>query len=544
MTQDRFPANGDGAVIYVRVSSEEQVANHSLKVQEEDCRRYCKQHGHQVFQVFREEGVSAKTTNRPAFMAMIDYLDEHAVKEGIGYVIVYKVDRFTRHSPSGEMARSALLDIGVKLRSSTEQIDETPSGRFMERTLANAAQYENEVRSERTRIGMQAAAHEGKHQHRAPLGYLRGGKADGMPSLVPDLEKAPIIREVFEMLAFRGVSQQEAREYAIARGLTNAKGAPISRQTFNNMIHNAIYAGHLIHEGWGIHRRGDWEPLVTDEVWESAQRAPHKPSDKPIGTKRNRNNPDFPLRRVVRCGKCGTPCTGSASTGRSGERYSYYNCREKTCDGFRVPVATFTDEFIGFLRTQSLNHDVLKLFGAVMKDVWKKRTASSRASKQALEERIAELDGKILKTAEVAIDVNSADRETYHALLERHRTDKRKAEDQIRELAMDAPDMAACISFATSALSDLPRVWNHLQVEKRAGFVKVLYPAGLEYEDGSFGTAETPWHIKVSDVSASQNEQEVPPMVLDWNQIADWLWRVDEIRRSLEGLGIRDLSLA
>ena len=51
------------AVVYTRVSTEEQVANYSLESQEESCRRHAKQNDIEVVKVFREEGASAKTVS-------------------------------------------------------------------------------------------------------------------------------------------------------------------------------------------------------------------------------------------------------------------------------------------------------------------------------------------------------------------------------------------------------------------------------------------------------------------------------------------------
>ena len=43
-------------VIYIRVSSKEQLKNNSLEVQEEMCRKYSEKAGHEVLAVFKEEG--------------------------------------------------------------------------------------------------------------------------------------------------------------------------------------------------------------------------------------------------------------------------------------------------------------------------------------------------------------------------------------------------------------------------------------------------------------------------------------------------------
>jgi DNA invertase Pin-like site-specific DNA recombinase len=49
------------AIIYVRVSTDEQVDNFSLDTQENICKREAKQRGLQIAQTFREEGRSART---------------------------------------------------------------------------------------------------------------------------------------------------------------------------------------------------------------------------------------------------------------------------------------------------------------------------------------------------------------------------------------------------------------------------------------------------------------------------------------------------
>ncbi len=48
-----------GAVIYARVSSQEQTKNLSLATQEAKCREYCDRHGIDVDRVFIERGESA-----------------------------------------------------------------------------------------------------------------------------------------------------------------------------------------------------------------------------------------------------------------------------------------------------------------------------------------------------------------------------------------------------------------------------------------------------------------------------------------------------
>lgn len=58
--------------------------------------------------------------------------------------------------------RAFLQKLGIVLRSVTEQIDDTSQGRFTENILAAVAQLDNDVKSERTKVGMRDALKRGR----------------------------------------------------------------------------------------------------------------------------------------------------------------------------------------------------------------------------------------------------------------------------------------------------------------------------------------------------------------------------------------------
>ncbi len=71
-------ADGKKAVLYLRVSTEEQVDNFSLGTQEEICRKEAEKRGYQVIEMFREEGRSAKSiTGRPVLIQLLEYCRRH-----------------------------------------------------------------------------------------------------------------------------------------------------------------------------------------------------------------------------------------------------------------------------------------------------------------------------------------------------------------------------------------------------------------------------------------------------------------------------------
>jgi DNA invertase Pin-like site-specific DNA recombinase len=309
-----------GAVIYVRVSTKEQTENLSLPTQIGACEEYCRREGYEVLERFKEEGESAKTTDRTELQNLLKYCRTHKGK--VHLVIVYNLTRFAREKYDHFALRAFLKSLGISLRSATEPIDDTSTGKLMEGVLAAFAQFDNDVRSERTRAGMQAALEQGRWTFVPPLGYLNAPKWSGK-SLIPEPERGALVTRAFEEFATGRFTKEEVLGKITRLGFRTRKGLTLNPQSFGRMLTNRLYAG-LIHvPEFDVSRRGDFEPLVSEEMFYRVQAVlegrvqvtgPHQ-----------RSRPDFPLKGLVRCEACGRTLTASWSKGRNG-RYAYYHC--------------------------------------------------------------------------------------------------------------------------------------------------------------------------------------------------------------------------
>jgi site-specific DNA recombinase len=250
-----------GAVIYVRVSTKEQTENLSLPTQLRACEEYCRRQGYQILERFHEEGESAKTTDRSQLQALLKYCRIH--KSKVHFVVVYNLTRFAREKYDHFALRALLKSLGISLRSATEPIDDTSTGKLMEGVLAAFAQFDNDVRSDRTRAGMRAALELGRWTFPAPLGYLNAPKWSSA-SLVHDPERAPLVRRTFEDLATGQYTKQEVIARATAAGLRSRKALALSPQSFGQMMRNPIYVGKVESPDYGVSVQGDFEPLVDE----------------------------------------------------------------------------------------------------------------------------------------------------------------------------------------------------------------------------------------------------------------------------------------
>lgn len=139
-------------IIYCRVSSAAQVDNTSLESQENACKDYAAREGVEVTKVFIEKGESAKTAQRTEFQKALGFCGDK--KNHISYFIVYKLDRFSRNQNDHAITRALLKKNGISLRSVTEPINDSSTGRMMEGIISVFAEFDNNVRTERSTNGM------------------------------------------------------------------------------------------------------------------------------------------------------------------------------------------------------------------------------------------------------------------------------------------------------------------------------------------------------------------------------------------------------
>src|SRR3989454_3393573 len=222
-----------GAVIYVRVSTKEQTETLSLPTQLKGGEEYCERQGFQVLARFREEGESAKTVDRTELQKLLQFCRTH--KGRVQFVVVFNLTRFAREKYDHFALRAHLKSLGISLRSATEPIDDTSTGKLMEGLLASFAQFDNDVRSDRTRAGMRAALELGRWTFPAPIGYLNAPKWAGK-SLTPDPERAPLVKQAFEEFATGRFTKHEVMARVTRLGLRTRRGHALSPQSFGQML--------------------------------------------------------------------------------------------------------------------------------------------------------------------------------------------------------------------------------------------------------------------------------------------------------------------
>ena len=118
------------AVIYARYSSDRQTEQ-SIEGQLHVCQEYAAKNNIVIVATYIDRAMTGTNDNRTDFQRML----KDSNKRAWNYVLVYKLDRFSRNKYEMAMHRKTLRDNGIKLISAMENIPDTPEGIILESLL-------------------------------------------------------------------------------------------------------------------------------------------------------------------------------------------------------------------------------------------------------------------------------------------------------------------------------------------------------------------------------------------------------------------------
>lgn len=300
--------------IYPRVSTEDQSRfGFSLDEQEESLKRLCEWKGYKIYKVYREEGVSAKSMNRPKFQEMIQDMKDGKINK----ILVYKLDRLTRSIQDLETICKLLEEYKCDLESECEEINtSTPTGVFFMRMTTILAQLEIERTSERTKFGLMGAAKKGHFSGKAPIGYRKINK-----ELVIDEVESEVVKDIFKSY-LSGLSVCTITKQLNEKNVLNRNWRTT---TIDRMLSNYIYAGNYQHRK----RIQNEETILLEDVcpaiidkhdFELVQKQKEK------NLKNYTRKHTYVYMQKIICSKCNKIMGGSSTTSKNKPTQIYYKC--------------------------------------------------------------------------------------------------------------------------------------------------------------------------------------------------------------------------
>ena len=495
------------AVLYLRVSTEEQVENYSLDTQESICLKEAERRQIEVIKVFREEGRSAKTIKgRPVLIELLEFCRKN--RRDIDALMVYRLDRLSRQIADYLAIRKKLTEYEITLISASEPTGNSPTEKFIETMLAGFAQMDNDVRSERTKNGLRARFLAGLTSGQAPLGYLN---QNGY--IINDPKTFDKMRAAWELMGTGTKTLLEMATILNEQGIRETyrdKTCPIRMQTLSRTFKNKFYTGKVVSKRYGQEVQGQHLPMITEELYYRVQAVLDGRNTNIAApmARRNRDNEEFPLRRIIKCKNCGTSFTGAWSKGKH-SRYAYYFCK-KRCGKSSVPVGDIEKATLLMLTKITPKAKTLELLNTYIRKTFYQRIADLQKRKDQADIELK----KLYELRQALIEKNLAGVYSDDVFKEQNRLIETRIKDiQITkdEALISKYNLEAITKFIKDKFANIAKTYDESDLEQKRVLLCSIFDLGLLWGyPGYSNTKISPYYQAIRDLDSSEVSFSAP----------------------------------
>jgi hypothetical protein len=285
----------------------------------------------------------------------------------------------------------------------------------------------------------------------------------------------------FELVGAGLHKKSEVLKIVTTEGLTTRSGKPVATQSFDHMLRNPVYAGwvSLKSDPDTAPVRGLHTPLVTQELFDRVQAV--LDGRKPPAIARRKINPDFPLRRLVRCEACGIPLTGAFCKGRS-SKFPRYWCRQKGCRRVSTPKAALESAFLAFIGRLQPDREIVSDydFPKIAARVWEAKQGGSEREARSLKSQLEAQKDRKNKLLTMRVD-GEISREEHEEARTGTQTAIYEIEEKLRALESNRATAESFVHFAELKVTDMAKVWSIANSEQRERVQNLLFEGGLDY---------------------------------------------------------------
>lgn len=333
--------------LYTRVSTAMQVDGYSLDAQRDKLLKYADYEDMIVAGEYSDEGFSGKNIQgRHEFQRMLS--DIESGKDGVQYVLVFKLSRFGRNAADVLNSLQLMQDFGVNLICVEDGIDSSKdSGKLMISVLSAVAEIERENIRAQTMAGREQKAREGKWNGGfAPYGY----KLENGELLIAE-DEVEIIRMIYDRYIHTSDGINGVAKYLNSHGYEkklrqNGTIPGFSTKFVTDVLDNPVYMGkiaygrrktekklgtrnevHIVEQAEYPVYDGQHEAIVSEEDWKLAQEKRKLNSFQ----REKIHDPDHAhvLSGILKCPCCGKGMYGNIAKAHSKDKKTryYYYCK-------------------------------------------------------------------------------------------------------------------------------------------------------------------------------------------------------------------------
>ncbi len=312
----------------------------------------------------RREAHSAKASGeRPVYNEIMNDLRAGRFNG----ILVWHPDRLSRNA--GDLG--SLVDLMdqkslAEIRTYGQRFSNNPSEKFLLMILCSQAKLDNDNKSVNVKRGLRMRCEMGLWPAPAPTGYLNENRADRRGQVLVDSERAPVIKQMFEKVAYEKWTGRKVYHwlkfelnFRTPRGNKN-----LTLSNVHKIIDTPFYYGYFEYPSKsGNWYKGNHEPIISKELFDAARTQMKRDRIVKSETK------EFAFTKLIKCGLCDSGVSAEEkfkkikSTGLTA-RYVYYGCsrsRDRNCKGGYIREELLTQQLIKLIDEIDFNQLELKI---------------------------------------------------------------------------------------------------------------------------------------------------------------------------------------
>lgn len=313
--------------LYARKSTEsDEMQALSIDSQVKEMSAIAEREGLNVVAVKRESHSAKDSGLRPVFKEILDDLRA----EKYNGLLTWAPDRLSRNA--GDLG--SLVDLMdqrklIHIQTYGQTFKNSPNEKFLLMILCSQAKLENDNKSINVKRGLRARVEMGLWPCRPPTGYTKHKRIDQKCESVIDPDRAPVIKQMFEKIAYDGWSGRKIynwlKDDLNFRTETNMH---LSLGNLYRIFENHFYYGRFeFPKGSNNWYNGSHTPIITKELYDQVQAQIKSQTLEPKSAQK-----EFAFTKIMTCGLCGSGVTADEKFKKQQNgnvhRYVYYGCTQ------------------------------------------------------------------------------------------------------------------------------------------------------------------------------------------------------------------------
>ena len=469
------------AIIYTRVSTDEQNKGYSPEDQKLKLLKYCQDNQIEVEAIYHDDA-SAKTFERPEWKKIVSWIKSNPRK--VNLLLFIKWDRFSRNAPEAYEAIRLLNSMHVEPKAIEQPLDlRIPENKLMLAIYLAAPEAENDRRALNVLAGMRRAKMEGRWLGRSLRGYRNARDARNKPIMIPSGDKdQALVEEAFSLFATGIYNIEEVRI------MLKRKGLQCNRNSFWMLLRNKGYIGYVFvpetPEESSKWVKGMHEPIIDELTFEIVQ-------DILEGRKRKVPNTymtvkeEYPLRGYLSCPRCGGKITASASKGKSGRKFHYYHCT-KGCKE-RNSAEKVNNQFLKLLESLRPNDAAQEVYLLLLKERFKSEAKNSEHKKKLALTEIEKQNTRLNRLKNLMLDDELSAQE-----FKEMKSEIVSEIEKLNSVVNNSNEISECefqdIQECFEHLKKIEKLYSASDLEVKQRMVSVFFTENLIFENDAFRT--------------------------------------------------------